>query len=193
MSTIGVPDLTQPVPDPAMSAGKILAEKRTAWGLSIQDVASNLNLGPETIEALEADNYENLPGSTFVKGYIRAYARLLKLDVEDLMENIDLQPERITEIPSTRAALKQKGMTRTRDKKKSGKGKIFKWFLFLVILVALIAVGLSQVSKMGIENLSDLFSLPGQQTESGETNLLNLPETGSNENNGNKEALIRIE
>lgn len=193
MSTIGVPDLTQPVPDPAMSAGKILAEKRTAWGLSIQDVASNLNLGPETIEALEADNYENLPGSTFVKGYIRAYARLLKLDVEDLMENIDLQPERITEIPSTRAALKQKGMTRTREKKKSGKGKMFKWFLFLVILVALIAAGLSQVSKMGIENLSDLFSLPGQQTESGETNLLNLPGTGTNENDGNKEALIRIE
>lgn len=176
-----------------MSAGKILAEKRTAWGLSIQDVASNLNLGPETIEALEADNYENLPGSTFVKGYIRAYARLLKLDVEDLMENIDLQPERITEIPSTRAALKQKGMTRTRDKKKPGKGKLFKWLLFLVVLVALIAAGLSQVSKMGLENLSDLFSLPGQQTESGETNLLNLPETGSNENDGNKEALIRIE
>jgi cytoskeletal protein RodZ len=193
VSTIGVPDLTQPVPDPAMSAGKILAEKRTAWGLSIQDVASNLNLGPETIEALEADNYENLPGSTFVKGYIRAYARLLKLDVEDLMENIDLQPERITEIPSTRAALKQKGMTRTRDKKKPGKGKLFKWLLFLVVLVALIAAGLSQVSKMGLENLSDLFSLPGQQTESGETNLLNLPETGSNENDSNKEALIRIE
>ena len=109
------------------------------------------------------------------------------------MENIDLQPERITEIPSTRAALKQKGMTRTRDKKKPGKGKLFKWLLFLVVLVALIAAGLSQVSKMGLENLSDLFSLPGQQTESGETNLLNLPEAGSNENDGNKEALIRIE
>lgn len=193
MSTTGVPDLTQPVPDPVTSAGKILAEKRIAWGLSIQDVASNLNLGPETIEALEADNYENLPGTTFVKGYIRAYARLLKLDVEDLMENIDLQPERITEIPSTRAALKQKGMTRTREKKKSGKGKIFKWFLILVILAVLAAAGVSQLSKMGVENISDLFTLPGQQSESGETNLLNLPGTDSNEGDGKKEALIRIE
>ena len=193
MSTPGVPDLTQPVPDPVASAGKILAEKRIAWGLSIEDVASNLNLGPETIEALEADNYENLPGTTFVKGYIRAYARLLKLDVEDLMENIDLQPERITEIPSTRAALKQKGMTRTREKMKSGKGKLFKWFLILVILAVLAAAGISQLSKMGIENISDLFSLPGQQSESGDTNLLNLPGTDSNEGDGKKEALIRIE
>ncbi|MGB5707519.1 MAG: helix-turn-helix domain-containing protein [Arenicellales bacterium] len=190
---MSVPDLTQPVPEPAMSAGRILAEKRSAWGLSIQDVASNLNLGVETIEALEADNYDHLPGTTFVKGYIRAYARLLKLDVEDLMGNIDLQPERITEIPSTRAALKQKGKTRSREKKTGSGKRLFKWLLFLFILAVLAAVGISQLPKLGIQSVSDLLTLPGQQANQSEGNEINIPGSETGQSSENKEALIRIE
>ncbi len=37
------------------------------------------------VKSLENDQYEKLPGKTFVKGYIRSYARLVKLDVEDLL------------------------------------------------------------------------------------------------------------
>lgn len=201
-STNSFPDLTQPVPEPVMSAGRILSDKRQEWDLTIQEVAANLNLGTDTIEALEADEYETLPGTTFVKGYIRAYARLLKLDVEDLMGNIDLQPERITEIPSTRAALKQKGKTRYRDgKKKKGGGKFLRWVFILIVLVALGGFALSQLSRFGIESISDLFSLQGEQGGEADENQLILPQSsdtgnaaGADSNGGEQRgALIRIE
>ena len=69
-----IPDLTEPVQPPDLSPGQVLASRREEWGLTTQEVAENLNLGVDTIEALEADEYENLPGSTFVKGYMRSYA-----------------------------------------------------------------------------------------------------------------------
>ena len=78
-----IPELTEPVPQPAISPGQLLAERRQEWGLSVQEVAANLNLGIDTIEALESEDYGSLPGSTFVKGYMRSYAKLLKLDAED--------------------------------------------------------------------------------------------------------------
>ena len=199
-----VPELTQPVPEPVVSTGRILAEKREEWDLTISEVAASLNLGNDTIEDIEADRFENLPGSTFVKGYVRAYARLLKLDPDSLLDNIDLQPERITEIPSTKAALKQKGKTRYRERKKSGGGRFFKWLFALIVVVGLAALGISQLPKLGIENVSDLLTLPGSQSEEASSNELLIPEStnsttpgsandSADGGNGNREALIRIE
>ena len=160
------------------------------WDMSVQEVASSLNLGAETIEALEADDYSALPGTTFVKGYIRSYAKLLQLDVENLMGNIDLQPERITEIPSTRAALKLKGKTRSREKngKKSG---FFKWLFILLVLVGLGMFGLSQLSRMGVGSISDLFNPGGLTQSEQQSNQLVIPNQENDD--GSKGALIRIE
>ncbi len=182
-------EFTDPVPQPIVSAGKILSEKRHEWDMSIQEVASSLNLGVDSIEALEADDYDKLPGTTFVKGYIRSYAKLLKLDVEGLMDSIDLQPERITEIPSSRAALKRKGKIRTRER--SSGGGVFKWVILLVVIGGLGAFGLTQLPRLGINSISELFDFTGTQAEQPETNQLIIPAPKSSEQP--KGALIRIE
>lgn len=158
-----IPELTEPVPQPAISPGQMLAERREDWGLSVQEVAANLNLGVDTIEALEADEYSKLPGSTFVKGYMRSYARLLELDAEDLVGSIDLQPERITEIPSSRAVLKSKGKTRSRERKSGG--GFFRWILLIVTVGIVLAIGLTQLPRFGINQISDLFPVGGQSEE----------------------------
>jgi cytoskeleton protein RodZ len=44
-----------------------------------------LHLTVHYIKALENDAYHKLPGTTFVKGYIRAYARFLNLDVNEVL------------------------------------------------------------------------------------------------------------
>jgi len=193
---MSIPELTEPVPQPLSSAGKILSARREEWGLSVAEVASNLNLGADTIEALEADDYDSLPGTTFIKGYMRSYARLLKLDVEGLMDSIDLQPERITEIPSSRAALKQKGKTRSREKTRRSGRRFFKWLFILVLLLVLVVFGVTQLPKLGIESVSDLVGLPGLQSEKDENQLI-IPEAtiepSAEPANQPKGALIRIE
>jgi len=161
-------EANEPAPQPVNSAGTTLRIAREQWGLSLADVAENLNLSADTIQAIESDDYTSLPGTTFVKGYIRSYAKLLQLDVEGLMGNIDLQPERITEIPSTRAALRLKGKTRNREKSKKKSG-FLKWLMILIFLtVAFFAV--LQLPKLGIEPVDKLLHQLGIETENS-TNL----------------------
>lgn len=67
------------------SAGRMLAEARERTGLSVADVASQLRLSTRQIEALEADDCARLPGKTFLRGFIRNYAKLLQIDPEPLL------------------------------------------------------------------------------------------------------------
>jgi cytoskeleton protein RodZ len=66
--------------------GGALRLAREAQGLSIQDVASRLRLGPKQIEAIEADQFAKLPESTIVRGFIRNYAKLLKMNAGPLLD-----------------------------------------------------------------------------------------------------------
>ena len=60
--------------------GVILAAAREAQGLSIGDISQKLKLSVAQIRAIEADDHSKLPSPVFVRGFIRSYARLLKLD-----------------------------------------------------------------------------------------------------------------
>jgi cytoskeleton protein RodZ len=64
----------------ALSAGSLLRDTREAGGLSIDVVAQQLKLAPRQVRAIEEDDYARLPGRTFVRGFVRNYARLLGLD-----------------------------------------------------------------------------------------------------------------
>jgi cytoskeleton protein RodZ len=66
--------------------GSVLSAARQRQGLSVADVARQLKLGVRQIEALEADDYERLPRITFVRGFIRNYAKLLQIDAEPLLK-----------------------------------------------------------------------------------------------------------
>ena len=65
--------------------GGRLAEARKAQNLTTADVARQLKLSVWQVEALEAGGYQRLPGPIFVRGFIRNYARLVKLDPNELL------------------------------------------------------------------------------------------------------------
>jgi cytoskeleton protein RodZ len=69
--------------------GEILARARAAQGLTLDDVAQQLKFGSRQIAALEQGHFESLPGSTFARGMVRSYARLLKLDAEALLGQVE--------------------------------------------------------------------------------------------------------
>ena len=70
------------------SIGTELARAREERGLSVSDVAQQLKFAPRQLEALEQDRFEQLPGGTFVRGMVRSYARLLKIEAEPLLERL---------------------------------------------------------------------------------------------------------
>lgn len=65
--------------------GAELARVREERGLALTDVAQQLKFAARQLEALEQERFEVLPGGTFVRGMVRAYARLLKVDAEPLL------------------------------------------------------------------------------------------------------------
>lgn len=71
---------------PVHSVGSELAAARNAQGLEIADVARSLKLSPKQVEALESDDFASMRGNTFVRGFIRSYAKLLQLDPLPLLE-----------------------------------------------------------------------------------------------------------
>jgi cytoskeleton protein RodZ len=76
-------------PPPALTVGQTLQAGRVAAGLTVAAVAQSLKFSTRQIEALEADNYAALPGNTIVRGFVRSYARLLRIDPEDLLESLN--------------------------------------------------------------------------------------------------------
>lgn len=66
--------------------GAQLAAQRIALDYSAEYVASKLHLRVRMIELLEADDYQNMPEAVFIKGYLRAYAKLLGMPSEPLLK-----------------------------------------------------------------------------------------------------------
>ncbi len=68
----------------SVSIGALLTNARTAMALSQADVAEQINLPKNIIQAIETDDYENLPEPTYIRGYLRNYARIVGVNDEGL-------------------------------------------------------------------------------------------------------------
>ena len=66
--------------------GASLAAERERQGLSRADVAHRLHMSPTQVEALEMGDYGHLPKGTFLRGFVRNYAKALGVAPEPLLE-----------------------------------------------------------------------------------------------------------
>ncbi len=100
-------DASDPGAENLPSVGELLIAARERWNYSAADMARQLRLALRQVEALEANRFEALPGNTFVRGFIRNYAKAVQEDPETLLEayenmrpqgatpHVSSQPERI--------------------------------------------------------------------------------------------------
>lgn len=69
--------------------GRALAQARLRTGLSQEQVAASLRLHPRQLAALENEDLDALPAPAYVSGFVRNYARELKLDAGPLIEDLN--------------------------------------------------------------------------------------------------------
>jgi cytoskeleton protein RodZ len=69
--------------------GETLRQARENKGWSTAQVAGQLNLTENALRQLEQGSFEQLPGHTFARGYIRAYAKLLGMDQAQMVTAFD--------------------------------------------------------------------------------------------------------
>ncbi|NMX64831.1 helix-turn-helix domain-containing protein [Pseudomonas sp. WS 5111] len=72
-----------------VNPGETLRQARESNGWSLEEVALKLNLTTTSLGNLENGAFDKLPGHTFARGYIRAYAKLLGTDQAILVQQFD--------------------------------------------------------------------------------------------------------
>ena len=127
------------------TAGTKLREAREAAGWSIGDVAAQLKLAPRQVAALEEDDWERLPGRTFIRGFARNYARFLALDPDTVLALLP-PPEHAPalERPSFAAARRPMGEIPV---ERAAKPSAARWLLPLLLLVVAGAYGFYEYTR----------------------------------------------
>jgi len=67
------------------SVGQHLRALREAKRMSLAEVSRTTRVPVPSIERIEADRFDELPGEVFVRGFLRAYARALEVPVDDVL------------------------------------------------------------------------------------------------------------
>ena len=113
--------------------GLQLARIREQKGYSQEYVAVKLHLRVKVIELLEADDYEQMPEPVFIKGYLRAYAKLLDVAPEPLLATFN-------NLYATERKLEKALWQSRRESNKSE--RVVRWFTGLIVVAAIVAVGM---------------------------------------------------
>lgn len=67
------------------SIGRYLKGMREARGMSVEEIARATRIPIASIERVEGDHFDDLPGEVFVRGFLRAYARAVQAPVDDVL------------------------------------------------------------------------------------------------------------
>ena len=67
------------------SVGQYLKRERELRDISIEGVSQATKISKNYIESIEHDNFDSLPGKTFVIGFLRLYSNFVGLDSNDVV------------------------------------------------------------------------------------------------------------
>ena len=146
---------------PQNRPGQLLKEARERLGLEQKDIASQLNLQVDTIDAVERDAAEKLPAPTYVRGYIRSYARMVQLDSDAL---IRLYESDAAGPPEIIPDIKQRHQASSTDKPVKAVTYLITFGLALLLLAWLqshyVINKNSQVAETPTDDPSDRYTSP---------------------------------
>lgn len=73
----------------SISFGEYLKTIRLEKGIRLSDISSQTRISKDTLAALEAEDHAHLPAEVFVKGFIRAYSRVVGADGDVAIQRFD--------------------------------------------------------------------------------------------------------
>ena len=157
------------------AAGAKLAKERERQQRTVESVASDLHLRPEIVRAIENGDEAQLPAVTFIRGYIKIYARLLAVDDTALVAQLPAAVEHSPE-PLKRVGMRRAGISLP-------SGKWFIWTLVLGVLLLLVVYGAPVLERLwtstgSSEAPADQLQLPqAEPAEKDDSTTITLPET----------------
>lgn len=75
------------VDETTIYSGEFLRQVREARGLDLRDISDQSKIGMSYLNALEEENYLELPALVYVRGFLLEYSKRLRLSQEDVLES----------------------------------------------------------------------------------------------------------
>ena len=127
-----------PVAGAVISSLADLVRLREAKGFTASLMSSRLRLAPRQIAALEAGEWQALPGRTFIRSSLRSYGRLIDADVAPLLDAIEAQ------LPGGEVLKPDSDLRRPMPREGAlgfgGGGSGSRWVWLLLLLVGIVAL-----------------------------------------------------
>jgi len=136
LTVVGVEGIDARVP---ATAGAMLAAAREAAGLSVDAVAQQLKLAPRQVKAIEESDYGRLPGRTFVRGFVKSYARLVHLDPDRVLSALPAGAASSLEAPRLHPTAPTMGELPTND---HAKPSWTRWAIPITLAAIVLAAGM---------------------------------------------------
>jgi len=75
------------------SFGRYLRQIRLEKRISLDKISEETKIGKNSLRYIEAEDHQNLPAEVYVKGFLRAYARVIEVDEEEVSRRYRLSLE----------------------------------------------------------------------------------------------------
>lgn len=134
--------------------GRVLRAAREAKGLTPDAVAHVMRFSVYQIEALERDDYASLPGITAVRGFVRSYAKFLKLDPAPLLAA--LEPA----APMVFADIRPPGYVGNVEQPTFLQRITFKRMTIALVVCLLLLAALWYIIRPGSKSIHDFLQMP---------------------------------
>jgi cytoskeleton protein RodZ len=146
------PDFELSAPVSRGSVGDQLRAARIAQGLTIETVAKQLKLAPRQVTALESDDVAALPDGPFVRGFVRNYARLVKINPDTLVHADENRRHALAPL---------QGISQPKGELRDGGAHVSssrRWLIIPALLIgAVLAAGIwSEMRKLKLAELSPI-------------------------------------
>lgn len=83
----------------SVGIGGTLRRERERQGISLDDIARNTRIPRRFLDAIEAENFDGLPGLVFTRNFVRQYAEALRLDAEPIVGGLPKLDESSIQLP----------------------------------------------------------------------------------------------
>lgn len=119
----------------AVEIGLALQQQRERKHISLEDVARELHLTPRQMAALESGRFAELRGAVFVKGYLRACAKLYGMDGDALVRAYERIAPQVAVVLQPPVRTNAVVISASQNAKKYGTG-----FAALLVLLVIVVV-----------------------------------------------------
>jgi cytoskeletal protein RodZ len=151
----------------SMTPGILLQQGRLAKGMTEDEVAKELQLSLRWIRDIEADEFSKAPALVYIRGYLRAYARLLGLSAHEILAAFEAMGWQESKAVDDHEWMRTIGDQSRKERLGHLYKRLLIGFLALAVVIALALVGIwwfVDQERMKGAPLSGTSSHPGSSS-----------------------------